>query len=67
MNILSTLKAEKLNAIKNHDNKALAEVNSKIFAIRDKARKEREKARAEAYEKRLQEKAEKELQGGLSC
>lgn len=67
MEKLSTLKAEKLNAIKNHDNRTLSIINAKIFAIREKARKEREKARAEAYEKRLQEKAEKELQGGLGC
>ena len=67
MEKLSTLKAEKLNAIKNHDNKALSLINAQIYAIRDKARTEKEKARAEVYEKRLQEKAEKELRGGLGC
>ena len=67
MEKLEQLKAEKLNAIKNHDNRTLSIINAKIYAIRDKARKEREKARAEAYERRLTEKAEKEIQGGLSC
>lgn len=67
MGKLEQLKAAKLNAIKNHDNKALAEVNAKIFAIREQARKEREQARAEAMERALTERAERELQGGLSC
>lgn len=63
MEKLKQLQADKLAAIKSHNNKALNEINAKIFAIREQARKQREQARAEAYERRLQEKAEAEALG----
>jgi DNA integrity scanning protein DisA with diadenylate cyclase activity len=66
MKTLNELKAERLTAIKNRDNEALSEINAKIFAIREQARKERERARAEAIERALTERAEREA-GALVC
>ena len=52
MDELKKLKAEQLKAIKNGDYPQLNEINKKIFALREQARKEREAERQRQKEER---------------
>ena len=67
MERLKQLKAERLNAIKNRDNKALSEINAQIYAIREQARKEREAERQRQQDERMANKFNTLLEGGLIC
>ena len=67
MEKLKQLKAERLNAIKSRDNKALSEINSKIYAIREQARKEREAERQRQQDERIASKINSLINGGLLC
>lgn len=67
MEKLNELKAERLTAIKNRDNKALSEINAKLYAIREQARKEREAERQRRQDERIASKFNALLEGGLIC
>lgn len=67
MKTLNELKAERLTAIKNRDNKTLSEINSKIYAIREQARKEREAERQRQQDERMASKINSLINGGLIC
>lgn len=67
MKTLNELKAERLTAIKNRDNKALSEINAKLYAIREQARKERETERQRQQDERMANKFNTLLEGGLIC
>jgi hypothetical protein len=67
MGKLEQLKAERLNAIKNRDNKALSEINAKLYAIREQARKEREAERQRQQDERIASRFNEIFDGGLIC
>lgn len=67
MERVNELKAERLTAIKNRDNKALSEINAKLYAIREQARKEREAERQRQQDERMTNKFNTLLEGGLLC
>ena len=67
MERLNELKAERLTAIKNRDNKALSEINAQIYAIREQARKEREAERQRQQDERIASKFNTLVEGGLLC
>lgn len=67
MEKLEKLKAEKLNAIKNHDNKMLSIINAQIYAIREQTRKEREAERQRQQDERIASRFNEILDGGLLC
>lgn len=56
MDELKRLKAEQLKAIKSGNYPQLNEINKKIFALREQARKEREQAKQRERESRTDKK-----------